>query len=154
MEASLGIAILFLAGAMLVTCWTKCAVSSFFVFNGGPYVVAMQVNGTLLGPESFYPGSTTAAKPDETVVMYGNGFGTTSTAVVSGAETQSGTLSTLPTITIGGVSAVVPFAGLVAPGEFQFNVSVPASLGDGDRPITASYVGFSTQAGTLITVHH
>ena len=55
-------------------------------------------------------------------------------------------------ITIGGVQAQVDFAGLVAPGEYQFNVTVPPSLANGDHPITAAYGGASTQAGTLITV--
>ena len=42
---------------------------SFFVFNGGPYVTATHANGSLLGPASLYPGSTTPAKPGETVVL-------------------------------------------------------------------------------------
>jgi uncharacterized protein (TIGR03437 family) len=46
----------------------------------------------------------------------------------------------------------VSFAGLVAPGQFQFNVVVPASLASGDQPITATYGGLSTQTGTMITV--
>jgi hypothetical protein len=40
----------------------------------------------------------------------------------------------------------------VAPGEFQFNVVVPASLGNGDQTIAETYKGLSTQAGSLITV--
>ena len=66
---------------------------------------------------------------------------------------QGGTLPTLPVVTIGGVAATVLYAGLVFPGEFQFNVIVPASLANGDQPIAATYGGFSTQTGTLITVH-
>jgi uncharacterized protein (TIGR03437 family) len=49
--------------------------------------------------------------------------------------------------------AKVSFAGLVAPGQFQFNVVVPASLANGDQSITATYNSLATQAGTLITVH-
>jgi uncharacterized protein (TIGR03437 family) len=67
---------------------------------------------------------------------------------------QSGSLSPLPGIKIGGISADVSFAGLVAPGEFQFNVVVPSSLADGDQPIVATYNGAATQAGTLITIQH
>jgi uncharacterized protein (TIGR03437 family) len=96
---------------------------------------------------------TTPAQPGETIVMYANGFGSTSSTVVSGSETQSGTLSPLPAITIGGVPAKVTFAGLnVTPGEFQFNVIVPSSLGNGDQATIATYNGMTTQAGTLITV--
>ena len=101
---------------------------SFFLFNGGPYVAATHVSGALLGPASLYPGSTTPAKPGETVVLYANGFGPTSVPVMNGAETQSGTLSPLPGISIGGIAATVSFAGLVAPGEFQFNGVLSARL--------------------------
>ena len=125
---------------------------SFFVFGGGPYIAATHGNGSYLGPTSLYPGLTTPAQPGETIVMYANGFGSTSTPVVSGSETQSGTLSPMPVITIGGVPATVTFAGLVAPGEFQFNVVVPPSLANGDQPTMAMYNGLTTQAGTLITV--
>jgi len=125
---------------------------SFFVFGGGPYIAATHANGSYLGPTSLYPGLTTPAQPGETIMMYANGFGSTSTPVVSGSETQSGTLSPMPVITIGGMAATVTFAGLVTPGEFQFNVVVPPSLANGDQPTMAMYNGLTTQAGTLITV--
>ena len=125
---------------------------SFFIFGGGPYLAATHLNGGYIGPTSLYPGLTTPAQPGETIVMYGNGFGSTSAQVVSGSATQSGTLSPLPVITIGGVAATVGFAGLVAPGEFQFNVTVPPSLANGDQPTIATYNGLTTQSGTLITV--
>jgi uncharacterized protein (TIGR03437 family) len=128
---------------------------AFFVFNGGPYVAATHANGALIGPTTLYPGATTPAAPGETIIVYGNGFGSTSTLVVSGAISQSGTLSPAPVIKIGGASAVVQFAGLnIAPGDFQFNVVVPPNTPDGDQPITASYDGATTIAGTYITVKH
>jgi uncharacterized protein (TIGR03437 family) len=125
---------------------------SFFIFGGGPYIAAIHANGSYIGPTSLYPGLTTPAQPGETIMMYANGFGSTPTPVVSGSETQSGTLTPMPVITIGGVTATVTFAGLVAPGEFQFNVVVPPSLANGDQPTMAMYNGLTTQAGTLITV--
>jgi uncharacterized protein (TIGR03437 family) len=126
---------------------------SFFVLNGGPYLAATHVGGALIGPTTLYAGYTTPAKPGEIVVLYANGFGPTSTPVVSGAPTQSGTLSPLPVVTVGGVAAAVQYAGLVYPGEFQFNVVLPLSLPDGDQAVVATYNGFSTQSGALITVH-
>ena len=140
-----GIAVSFTAGAQAIS-------PGFFEFNGGPYVAATHVNGDLLGPATLYPGLTTPAKPGETVVIYANGFGASSVPVVSGAETQSGTLSPLPVIKIGGTTATVTFAGLVAPGEFQFNVVVPAGLGNGDQTVIATYNGQFTPPGTLITI--
>jgi uncharacterized protein (TIGR03437 family) len=126
---------------------------SLFVFNGGPYAAAAHADGSLLGPAGLYPAST-PAKPGETIVLFANGFGPVNLPVIKGSVTQSGILSPLPSITIGGVSAVVSFAGLVAPGEFQFNVTVPSSLASGDQSIIASYNGQTTQAGTLITIHN
>jgi uncharacterized protein (TIGR03437 family) len=58
-------------------------------------------------------------------------------------------------VKIGGVTATVTFAGLnITPGEFQLNVIVPPALADGDQPVTATYNGVTTHAGTLITVQH
>jgi uncharacterized protein (TIGR03437 family) len=125
---------------------------SFFLFNGGPYVAATHASGALLGPASLYPGSTTPAEPGETVVLYANGFGPTSVPVVSGAEKQSGSLSPLPMISMGGIAATVSFAGLVAPGEFQFNVIVPASVPSGDNAILATYNGAEASPVGMITV--
>jgi uncharacterized protein (TIGR03437 family) len=46
-----------------------------------------------------------------------------------------------------------PFAGLNgAPGEFQFNVVIPSFLASGDQEIVATYNGFTTQPGVLISV--
>jgi uncharacterized protein (TIGR03437 family) len=135
---------------------------SFFVFNGGPYVAATHLNGSLctapisgaclVGPSTLYPGSSAPAQPGEIIVLYANGFGPTSVPVMSGAVTQSGTLTPLAVIKIGGVEAIVQFAGLSAVGEFQFNVVVPLTTPDGDQTITATYNGATTQAGMLITV--
>jgi uncharacterized protein (TIGR03437 family) len=126
---------------------------SFFTFGGGPYVAAVHTNGAYIGPTTLYPGSTTPAKPGETVEIYANGFGPTSVPVVRGSETQSGTLSPLPAIMVGGMAATVVYAGLVFPGEYQFNVVLPA-VGNGDQPISATYNGVSTPSGVFITVHN
>jgi uncharacterized protein (TIGR03437 family) len=125
---------------------------SFFVFSGGPYIAATHLNGSLIGPATLYPGASTAAAPGETVVIYANGFGATNVPIAAGSITQSGTLSPLPAITIGGQPATVTFAGLVAPGEFQFNVIVPSTLADGDQPVVATISNQSTQPGSLITI--
>ena len=136
------------------TAQSQAVAPSFFIFNGGPYIVAEHTDGSLLGPTTLYPGFTTPAKPGETIVLFANGFGPTSTPVVSGAVTQGGTLSPLPAITIGGAPATVSFAGLTEVGEFQFNVVVPSATADGDQPVKATYGGLSTQSGTLIRVQH
>lgn len=131
----------------------QATLPAFFVFDG-THVAAQHTTGSLLGPTTLYPGSTTPARPGETVMLYATGFGPTSAPVVSGSTAQSGGLSPLPVIKIGGTTATVSFAGLVSPGEFQFNVVVPASLADGEQPITATYNGLTTPMGTVIAVQH
>ena len=49
---------------------------SFFVINGGPYIVATHADYTVVGPPAIIPGTTPAA-PGETIVLYANGFGAT-----------------------------------------------------------------------------
>jgi len=125
---------------------------SFFIIGVGPYVVATHVSGSLIGPASLYPGQTTPAQPGETIVLYANGFGPTATPVVSGSETQSGSLNPLPVVTIGGTPAAVQFAGLISPGLFQFNIVVPASTPSGDNALAATYGSLTTQSGVLVTI--
>jgi uncharacterized protein (TIGR03437 family) len=122
---------------------------SFFVFNGGPYAAATHLDGSLVGPPILYAGLTTPAKPGETVVLYGNGFGPTSVLVVSGAISQSGSLSPAPAISVGGLPASVQFAGLVAVGQFQFNVIIPAGVPTGDAELTATYGGLTSPLALL-----
>jgi uncharacterized protein (TIGR03437 family) len=127
---------------------------SFFIFGAGPYLVATHANGTLLGPTSLYPGLSTPAAPGEIVILYANGFGPVSPAVVPGSEVQSGSLPSFPVIDIGGLPASVQFAGLVSPGLYQFNVVVPVSAPNGDNMLTAQYSGLSVQSGVLLTVQN
>jgi uncharacterized protein (TIGR03437 family) len=123
---------------------------AFFLWDS--YVVATHADYSLVGPATLFPGLSTPAKPGETIVLWANGFGATSTPVVSGSTTQSGTLAVNPTIRIAGKQAAVTFAGLVSEGLFQFNVTVPTATLDGDQSIIATYNGASTQIGTFLTV--
>jgi uncharacterized protein (TIGR03437 family) len=125
---------------------------SFFTFSGVPYVAAIHTGGGYLGPTSLYPGQSIPAKPGETVMLYGDGFGSTSTLVVSGSRTQSGNLSPLPVFTIGGIAAAVSFAGLISPGLFQFNVAIPANAASGDNALVATYDGAEASPAAVITV--
>jgi uncharacterized protein (TIGR03437 family) len=127
---------------------------SFFVFGGGPYVAATHANGSLLGPTALYPGATTPAAPGETIVLLrqrvrpDHEFGgeRIGIAIRNSVATAHGQ--------IGGINAAVIFAGLVSPGEFQFNVVVPSTAGNGDQAVVASYNGASTQPGALISILH
>jgi len=126
--------------------------TSFFTFDG-THVVATHINPyTDIGPAALYPGLTTPTQPGEEVVLYANGFGATSVPVTPGSPTQTGALSPLPVVMIGGVQAKVLFAGLAGVGTFQFNVIVPMSTPSGDIPLVATYNGATAQSGVVITV--
>ncbi|HUA84202.1 MAG TPA: SGNH/GDSL hydrolase family protein [Bryobacteraceae bacterium] len=124
---------------------------SFLTFDG-THIVGTHLSGSDIGPATLYPGLSTPAAPAEQVVLYATGFGPTSAPVVAGSSTQSGSLPSLPVVTIGGTQALVQFAGLVSPGLFQFNVTVPSGTANGDIPISASFDGSNTQNGVVITV--
>lgn len=124
---------------------------TFFTFTGG-YVAAVHADGALIGPTSLYPGASTPAQRGEIIQLYANGFGPCTSPVTPGSPQQTGTLPTMPVITIGGTQAAVAFAGLISPGLYQFNVTIPANAASGDNTLTASYAGSTTQAGTLLTV--
>jgi uncharacterized protein (TIGR03437 family) len=139
----------------------------FFTFSNstviGRYPAALHGNGDCVnpnngtcyvGPTNLFPGLTTPVKPGEFIVLYANGFGPTDTAIVAGAVTQSGSLSPKPVVTIGGLQCNVIFAGLTSVGEFQFNVTVPVGVPDGDNLLVATYNGASTQPGVYIPIQH
>jgi uncharacterized protein (TIGR03437 family) len=124
---------------------------SFFVFDAS-HVTAIHADGSIIGPANLYPGVSTPAKPGETIIIYANGLGTTSSPIVSGSPSQSGTLPVLPVIKIGGATAAVQFAGLVSPGLYQLNIAVPDTASNGDLPITGTYNGVAMQSGVTLAV--
>ncbi|HLK63745.1 MAG TPA: hypothetical protein VKU19_09910 [Bryobacteraceae bacterium] len=140
-------------GASVSSSTSAAAISpSFFVLGDGQHAIGVHTDGSLIGPASLsspgYP--FRPAQPGETVLLFANGFGPTNQAIVSGSSTQSGTLAPLPSVTIGGVPAAVGFAGLISPGLFQFNVTIPNNAPGGDEPLVATYAGGTTQSGLLL----
>ncbi len=133
---------------------TQAYSPTFFEFGAGPYVTAVHSDGSLVGPTTLYPGYSTPAHPGESIMLYANGFGPTSAQLTSGSSQQSGSLAVNPLVTVGGASATVQFAGLISPGLFQFNVVVPSAASNGDNTLIATYNGYSTQSGVLLTVQH
>jgi uncharacterized protein (TIGR03437 family) len=125
---------------------------AFFTFDNGKYVAAQHANYSLLGAPSVIAGAT-PAQPGETILMYGTGFGPATPAVPTASlVTTPEPLANTVTIAIGGVQAVVEFAGLVESGLYQLNVTVPSSLSSGDATVLATIGGVSTQSGVSITV--
>lgn len=137
---------------------------AFLVFDVSGHVAAQHLPSyALLGPPSLdQPGYTfTPASPGETVTIYTTGFGQTNPAFtnqltntgLANADPFPLSLPTpWPTVTIGNLPATVSFAGLVGPGLYQINLTIPSSAPAGDLPILAMYNGTSTQSTAVITV--
>ncbi|MEO8126515.1 MAG: TIGR03118 family protein [Bryobacteraceae bacterium] len=127
---------------------------TFFLINSDKYVAATHSdNKSIIGPPTLIANTTTPAASGETIVLYGNGFGQTTPAITNGQLVPSARpLAGTATVLVNNVAANVVFAGLVAPGLYQLNVTLPAGLPDGDLPIVARIGGVSSPAGALITI--
>jgi len=126
---------------------------AFFTIDNGTYVAAQHADYSLVAASGLLPGVTsTPAHPGETIQLYGTGFGPTNPAQPTGQLFNTAVQLANPAqVTIGGVSATVVFAGLVGPGLYQLNVTVPA-LPNGDAAVVATVGGVSTQTGVSVTV--
>jgi uncharacterized protein (TIGR03437 family) len=138
----------------------QTAAPALFQFPAGAtaYVAGTHADFSLLAGavliQQGIPG--TPAKPGETIVVYGTGFGATQPVVSATAPLASALpLANLDDlrVRIGGVNAVIAFAGLISPGLYQFNVVVPP-LSDGDQTIVAELRGLLTRSDLLLAVQH
>ena len=138
----------------------QTAAPAFFEFraNTAVYVVGTHADGSLLAGAPLVQQGTvgTPAKPGETIVLYGTGFGATQPPISAIAMVPS----PLPLagaqdlrVRIAGLDCVVAFAGLISPGLYQFNVVVP-QVADGDQSVVAELRGLQTRADLLLTVQH
>jgi uncharacterized protein (TIGR03118 family) len=136
-----------------VTTTMQTAAPGFFWLTGNKYVAAMHANGALIGPTTLIAGATTPAARNETIVLYGAGFGVTSPAAPNGSALNVPLpLVALPTVTIGGAQATVTYGGLVGAGLYQINVVVPASVSSGDNAVVATVGAQQSQANAFISV--
>lgn len=114
-----------------------------FSANQKQYVTGILPDGSYAGPANLIPGAPfRAAQIGETVLLYGIGFGAGTPLVPSGLiDTQSTALPNV-TVTMGGISAQVSYAGLVSGyvGLYQFNVIVPSGV-SGDAILAMSVDG-------------
>jgi uncharacterized protein (TIGR03437 family) len=95
------------------------------------------------------------AKPGETILLFGTGFGATKPPLPAGKlVTTAAPLANSLRLTVGGIAATVAFAVLSGSGLDQFNVTIPPGLADGDAGVSATVAGSTTQTNLFITVHH
>jgi uncharacterized protein (TIGR03437 family) len=118
----------------------------------GLFITAVALDGTLLGKPGLDPRVPRGVRPGEVVQFYATGFGRTNPAapsdrVFAGAPE----VITRPTITIGGLTASIFGNGnLVAPGLYQFNLTIP-ELADGEHVMRAT-IGSATSSATVFLV--
>jgi uncharacterized protein (TIGR03437 family) len=134
----------------------QTAAPAMFQFPGTKYAIGVHADGSALaGPALVQLGfSGTAAHVGEIIVLFGTGFGATLPA--SAALDPVTGLHPLAhpeefSLRIGGVDAVVQYAGLITPGLYQFNVVVP-NVPVGDQPVVAELRGLLSQSGLLLTI--
>ena len=96
--------------------------------------------------------ASTPTTPNEVVVLYAVRFGLPSTALTDGSSSQSGVLQPLPVCSVGVNPAVDAFAGLIGPGLYQINLTIPAGTPSKDNSIGCTFKGASTPDGDQIAV--
>jgi uncharacterized protein (TIGR03437 family) len=126
---------------------------ALFSMPGTNYVAALHADYTYVGKADLSSSvKGMPAKPGESILIYGTGFGQTNPALPSEQlVTTPAILADSVRVTIGGVEAPVTYAGLVGPGLYQINATVP-NVSDGDACVVAQIGGFQTQAGVSITI--
>ena len=118
-----------------------------FTIGGTQYVVALFTDGvTYVLPTGAIPGVTSRpAKPGDTIVLYGVGFGPVTPAIPAGQIVQqANSLASAFQMAIGGIPVTPQYAGL-APnfvGLYQFNVVVP-NVAPGTAALTFTLGGAS-----------
>jgi uncharacterized protein (TIGR03437 family) len=120
-----------------------------FLIGGKQYVVAQFADGSYVLPPNSISGYTThQAKPGETIVIYGIGFGpvlTSSNANIPAGQIvkQANQLANPMQMQFGGVLGNLTYFGLAPDfvGLYQFNVVVPAMPNDDAVPLTFTLNG-------------
>ena len=127
-----------------------------FKLAAGQYAVALFPDGvTYVLPPGVAAGVPTArAKPGDTIVLYGIGFGPVTPDISAGLLV--GQSNTLPGFqaSFGAASAIVRFAGLVQGflGLYQFNIIVPSVAASDAVPFTFSLNGAPGTQSLLLPV--
>jgi uncharacterized protein (TIGR03437 family) len=138
------------------TAQLKAAAPAFFEYYGTNYAAASRLpDWAPVGNPSVVPG-TVAAKPGDTIVLWGTGFGATNPTVAAGTTVTGTPAATVaPTLTIGGM-AVSPISTLLTVGSvglYQITVQLPATLPAGAAAVQASVGGVSAPEVTIFVAN-
>jgi uncharacterized protein (TIGR03437 family) len=97
------------------------------------------------------------AKPGDVIVAYGIGFGDVTPSILPGVIVQqSNTLVNPVSISFGSTNSSLSYAGLAGGyiGLYEFYITVPAGLGNGDYQINATQNGVKVPQTIYLTVHN
>jgi uncharacterized protein (TIGR03437 family) len=133
-----------------VTAQLQAAAPAFFLYLGTSYALASRLPNYAEVGEPSAP-----AKPGDTLVLWGTGFGPTSPAVAAGTVvTGTPAVVTAPIVTVGGMAVPVIDTILTAgsAGLYQITIQLPANVPTGAVAVQASVGGVSTPAGVTIFV--
>jgi len=128
-----------------------------FSFQSTIYAVATHVDFSVAAGNGTLGTPTIPAKPGETIILWGTGFGPTTPAAPVGVEVPPTGFVTASnvTATIGGQPAAVSGAALSQgfAALYQIVVTVPAGLANGDYPIVATINGAASPGNVMLTAH-
>ena len=127
-----------------------------FNVGGKQYAVAQLTDSSYVAPPGSIAGVTTRqAKPGETIVLYGVGFGPVAPASKAGQITQLLNGLQIPVqFSIGQTPAKLTYGGLL-PGQvglYQFNMVVPAIANNDLAPLTFTQLGAAGTQTLFIAV--
>jgi uncharacterized protein (TIGR03437 family) len=99
--------------------------------------------------------ATNPATAGDEILLYATGLGALRSPLADGAASAVGiAVSGVVTVTIGGVNAVVDYAGIAPgyPGLYQINVRVPAGVAPGDAAVVVSANGVSGTSAATVSI--
>jgi uncharacterized protein (TIGR03437 family) len=120
-----------------------------------PYCLVVAANGAIPGL------TTTPAKPGETIILWGTGFGPTNPAAPVGVPVptdQTYVTTNSVSATVNSTPAAVyqnqAFLAPTSAGEYQLAITIPSNAPDGDLPVVVTVGGVQSPTGVLVTVQH
>jgi uncharacterized protein (TIGR03437 family) len=109
---------------------------------------------TYAAPSSAIPGATSRpARPGETIVLYGIGFGSVTPRADAGQVVEQNNTLDLPIqFFFGQTPAIHAYAGLVGVGLYQFNVLVPNGVSGDAVPLSFALGGTRGEQTLLVAI--
>jgi uncharacterized protein (TIGR03437 family) len=143
------------AASAAATAQLQAFAPAVFQYLPTSYAIATRYPDNALVANPSAIAGTVAAAPGDVLILWATGFGPTNPATPAGqVVTGAPAVTTLPTVTVGGLPATVIGAAL-SPGSaglYQIAIQIPAAVASGDAAIRATAGGFTSPAGVNVFV--